>query len=1022
MPLKAAELEVLYTANTVGLDKGERKAKESAERIESRPVVQKVGADVSDALAGMDRVEAAVSDFDAALAEAGRTSSGMASGMVRDFLESDRAAKKTAEQIESVLTRSYGVSADAARQLALITKGELRGIAAAASKADTTVSVEADTSEALAGMDRVETAARKLVSERAVLVIDGDITRTDKALERARAKLEDLSIRAAGGFEVAADVKRAESNLTRLEQQAERLAGLRASVEVDASTAKAEAEIEQLGDKVADATGAAGANGGASFVRSLDGATRGAGQRVGDAVGSGVEDSLISALTAIPVAGGIILAGVAIGKAITGAVQDGLQQEVGFDRLEALTGINPASAMRIGRAAGEAYANVFGDSIESNMDTARLALQFDFLDGDSTAAEARKTVEGLAGIADVLGEDVAPVARAVATLLKTGLASNAREAFDIIAAGEREGVNRGEDLLDTLTEYSALFARLGLTGPQSVGLVSQALAGGARNGDLAADALKEFQIRATDASEASAEGFKALGLDAEEMTAKIARGGEGARDGLGLVLDRLRDMEDPVKRNAAAVALFGTQAEDLGDALFRMDLSKATDEIGQVEGAWQRMSDTLSNNDATRIEQAGRNIEVTMDGIKGALAAGFSEPIGEAAEWVSQNRGPVLRFFLDLANAALDSGEGFVEAAAAGTESFGQFVSGPLADAAEGVAVLLRWLQQYEQADGIQKMVDDMRGFDDQTGVAADNMRTNLGNALDTARGKLNEFAEPAVALGFLNDASLRLADALSVVGVGGDGARFSLEQVNLENIRATESGRLLEGQIRGAVGAMQDELDAAAAAGEGQDLLRGRYEATTGALVGQLEQMGFTREGAQQLIERYGAVPGIVDTTFQAHTEAANQTAQEFLDKWSNKTITFQMLGNLRIGGGELPKVPNYVEQARGGILQPMALGGIPDLTPMSPTAAVVPPGTWRVVGDRMDVPEAFVPMDGSPRSLEIQRTLNRMQPEGAGGGGVRVDIGGITVAGSVDAETISMIQRAVEVAVRDAMPSGMY
>lgn len=924
MGLKAAELEVLYTANTVGVEKGERAVKESAQRIESKPVTQKI---------------------------------------------------------------------------------------------------ESETSEALAGMDRVEEAARKLVSERAVLAIDADITRTDKALERARAKVEDLSIRAAAGFEVTAEVKRAESNLARLEQQAERLAGLRATVEVDASTAKAEAEIDQLADKVADAGGSAGAAGGSSFVRSLDGATRGAGQRVGDAVGAGVEDSLISALTAIPVAGGIVLAGVAIGKAITGAVQDGLQQEVSFDRLEALTGINPAAAMRIGRAAGEAYANVFGDSVEANMNTARLALQFDLLNGDSTAAEAQKTVEGLAGIADVLGEDVQPVARTVATLLQTGIAKNAREAFDIIAAGEREGLNRAEDLLDTLTEYPALFSRLGLTGPQSLGLISQALAGGARNSDLAADALKEFQIRATDGSKASAEGFKALGFDAEEMTAKIARGGDSAREGLGLVLDRLREMEDPVQRNAAAVALFGTQAEDLGNALFRMDLSTAVDQIGQVEGAAQRMFDTLADNDATKIEQAGRNIEVAMDGIKGTLSAAFAEPLADVATFISENRGPVTQFFLDLVNGAIDWGETMVNSAADGSIAFGEFIAGPGADMIDLLIGIQKSIAPFSDVSDLEDLRDGMRSVDDTTKATAETLRAQLLGGLEEARAKANEFGQSAVSMGFLNDASLRLAEALSTVGVNGEGAHLALEQIDLANIRSTESGRALEDQVRNAVAAMQDELSAAAAAGEGQEQLRGRYEATTGALIGQLEQMGLTREEAQALIEKYGAIPATVNTAFQTNAREVIDSVRAFVDELNRVPGRRDIVINqvFRETGADRGQV-GAAYNARGSILQPMALGGIPDLTPMSPTAAIVPPDTWRVVGDRLDVPEAFVPMDGSPRSLEIQRTLNRMQPEGAGGGGVQVHLGGIHITGNVDAETLTLIQRAVEVAVRDAMPSPMF
>ncbi|WZH36236.1 MAG: phage tail tape measure protein [Microbacterium enclense] len=1011
--LRAAELEVLYTANTTGVDKGEQKVKESADRIESKPVVQKVDADVSAALAGMDRVEAAVGDFDAALLQAADASKNMSTSLVRNFLVSDRATKKSASEIEGVLVRSYGVAADAARRLALISKGEFKQLAAAAAQTDATVKVDVESSEALAGMDRVEKAARKLVSERAVLQLDADITRTDKALERARAKVEDLAIRAEGGFEVSADVKRAEASLSRLEQQAERLKGLRASVDVDASTAKAEAELDQLADKVEDATSAAGERGGASFGRSLDGATRGIGERVGDVVGGGVEDSLISALTAIPVAGGIILAGVAIGKAVSGAVQDGLQQEVGFDRLEALTGISPAAALRIGRAAGAAYANVFGDSVEANMDTARLAMQFQLLDGDSSNVEARKTIEGLAGIADIMREDVQPVAQATATLLSTGVASSAKQAFDLIAAGERQGLNRAGDLLDTLTEYPALFARLGLSGPQSLGLMSQALQGGARNADLAADALKEFQIRATDASKTSAEGFELLGLNAADMTAKIARGGPDAAAGLGEVLEKLRQMEDPVQRNAAAVALFGTQAEDLGDALFRMDLSTAVDQIGQVEGAAQRMFDTIADNDATRIAQAERNIEVAVDGIKGTLAAGFAEPLSQVAEFVSANRGPVTQFFLDLVNGAFDWGETMVNSAADGAIAFGEFVAGPGADMVDMLITLQRAIAPLSDTSELEGLRDGMREFDDSAKASADTIRGELLDGLEVARGKVNEFGEGAVAMGFLNDASLRLADAVSTVGYASDGVKLSLEGLDLAHLSATDSGAQLERQLRGSIGALQEELNAAVRAGEGQEELTSRYDTTTQALIDQLTQMGLTREHAEQLVRSYASLPQMITTAVTANTAAAENSINQLITTYNGSTV------RLNVATDSLD--PTSIRRGfHGGIVQPMARGGIPDLVPMSATAVIVPADTWRVVGDRFDVPEAFVPMDNSPRSLAIQRELNARQPAGAPAD-VRVSVP-ITITGNPDAETIALIQRAVEVAVRDAMPSQQF
>lgn len=1018
MPLRAAELEVLYTANTADLAKGEQKAKESAQRVESKPVVQKVTSDVSDAIAGMDRVEASVVSFDAALDQAAQSSRGMSTSLVRDFLESDRAAKKTADEIEGVLTKSYGVSADAARRLALITKGELSNVSAAAkdvAKTDATVKVDADASEALAGMDRVEAAAKQLVSERAVLQLDAEVSRAERSLERARNKVEDLTIRGNAGFEVTADLKRAETALSRAEQQVDRLQKTRATVEVDASTVKAVSELDQLEGKAQEAGKKAGGAGGSSLVSSLDGATRGAGEKVGDVIGSGVEESLISALTAIPVAGGIVLAGVAIGKAITGAIQDGLQQEVGFDRLEALTGISPASALRIGRAAGEAYANVFGDSIEANLDTARLALQFDIIDDKSTTAQAKRVVEGLSGISSALEEDVRPTATAVTTLLKTGLASSAQQAFDILAVGQREGVNRGEDLLDTFTEYPVVLKRLGLSGAESLGLINQGLEAGARNSDVVADALKEFQIRATDGSKASAAGFERLGLSAEDMTAKIARGGGDARDGLQEVLNKLREIEDPVQRNAAAVELFGTKAEDMGDALFALDLSNAVDQLGQVQGAAQKMFDTISNNDATRIEQAGRNIEVAMDGIKGTLAAGFSQPLADVAKFISENRGPVTQFFLDLVNGALDFGQSLVDGTAAGAEAFGQFISGPAASLVASVAKV----QDALGLDGSElgELSREMQDFDSTTKVTAESIRDLGSGAIEDARKKVNEFGEGAVAMGYLNDASLRLASALETVGLDGDGARLSLEGVDLAHLNASASGAALETQIRNAASALESELDAAQRAGEGQDELTARYNTARDALIAQIEQMGIGREAAGALVDQILRTPPSARTEFssnapeqqalaqslaqrietlpdgsvviKADTSPASNSIDRLVQLNDGREIVVRVRGD---GSVQLPGGRVALPNAKGNLVEFMASGGIPDLTPLSGGATVVSPNTWRVVGDRGDVAEAFIPLDGSPRSIGILAEAIRRMPgidtSSGGGGGTSVHV----------------------------------
>jgi hypothetical protein len=828
-----------------------------------------------------------------------------------------------------------------------------------------TLPVDADVSDALAGMDRVEDAAKRLVSQEVMARVDADISRAETETQKLRDELEYLnSVR--GELQVDADIERAEGKLRRIDRTLQGLEAARATMEVDADTSAAEAELDALADEAGEAGAAAG-----------------------DEAGGGLMSGLVGALDSTPIVGAIVGIGALAAAGLAKAVSDGLAVEARQDRLQALADLSEGEAAKVGRAAGEAYAGNFGESIESNMDTARIALQGGLLDPGATVRQSQQVIQSLAGIANVLDEDVRPVSVAVTQLLKTGLVKTADEAFDLLATGAREGINAQEDLLDTLTEYPALFQRLGLTGPEALGLINQGLKAGARNSDLAADALKEFQIRATDGSKASAEGFRALGLDAEEMTAKIAAGGQGARDGLDVVLDKLREIEDPVARNAAAVALFGTQAEDLGEALFAMDLSSAVQQLDGVAGSAQQMFDTLGDNDAAKMESAKRNIEVAADGIKGALAAAFSDPLEDVATFVSENRSEVVGFLLDVANGGIDAGRSLVEGAAAGTEAFGGFVAGPLADLMESLASIIdamdEWLPGAQEGEGLRQLAEDMRGFDESTADAADRMRRDLiENGLDPAQAKLNEFGIPQIIQAEFHDATVRAATALDAVGYAADGSQISLEGMDLAALSASESGALLEGQLKNAVAALDAEAAAGARAGETQETLAAKYETGRQALRAQLQQMGLTEEQAWALIETYGAVPGKVDTAISsnagavtvevgglayqvrhlpdgsfsvtADTSSAERTITAFVANQSGRRIPIYFDAKQ---GTQINRVGlNALVQADGGVVDFFANGS------ENHVAQIAPAGAWRVWAEPETGGEAYIPLAQSKRS----------------------------------------------------------
>jgi hypothetical protein len=338
----------------------------------------------------------------------------------------------------------------------------------------------------------------------------------------------------------------------------------------------------------------------------LSDASKSAGEDTGDGFAAG--------FTGKAKAGFAVAAGV-IGGVLTKGLFDGMSREVSTDRLGAQLGLSDSEMKRLGGVAGKIYGDAFGEDLGQVNEAVRAVVQnIDGMQTSSSSALKGVTIDVL-NVATAFDQELGGTAAAVGQLMKTGMAKDATEALDLITVGFQKGVDKRGDFLDTLNEYGTQFRKLGIEGPTAVGLLSQGLQAGARDADIVADAVKEFSNRTVSVTPALAQGFELIGLNAYEMVEQIAKGGPAAKETFGLVLDRLRAVEDPAQRSQAAVALFGTQAEDLGAALFALDPTKATEDIGDFAGAAERMGDTLNDNAASGLESWKRKFELATGGI-----------------------------------------------------------------------------------------------------------------------------------------------------------------------------------------------------------------------------------------------------------------------------------------------------------------------------------------------------------------------------------------------------------------------
>lgn len=256
-----------------------------------------------------------------------------------------------------------------------------------------------------------------------------------------------------------------------------------------------------------------------------------------------------------------------------------------------------------------------------------------------------KTATGLTGDAleeatdaalvlnNVLGYEVAESSRTAGALMKN-FGVSAQEAYNLIAIGAQNGADKNGDLLDVLNEYSAQYSALGLSAEEFVSSLVDGAEAGVFSVDKVGDAVKEFNIRAKDGSDTTAEAFELLGMNADIMSEKFAAGGDTARTAFFEVVNALESMDDPMAKNAAAVGLFGTQYEDLeatvlpvlagieGGTLDMYDAVGTLSESAQSMGdAWQAAGNSI---------KAAFGSAITPAVSAGSTAlAGFVEGVGE---------------------------------------------------------------------------------------------------------------------------------------------------------------------------------------------------------------------------------------------------------------------------------------------------------------------------------------------------------------------------------------------------------
>lgn len=320
---------------------------------------------------------------------------------------------------------------------------------------------------------------------------------------------------------------------------------------------------------------------------------------------------------------------------------------------------------------------------------------------------------------DTFDFDVGESTRAVKMMMDQFNLSS-ETAYNLITQGAQKGLNKNDDLLDTINEYSVHFKQLGFSADEMFNMLENGAKSGTFSVDKLGDTIKEFGIRAIDGSDTTVTAFKMAGLNADSMAKKFSKGGSDAKEAFTETIKALKDMKDPIEQNTAGVNLFGTMWEDLG--------AKGVFAISNLNGEISSTSDALEKMNEVKYEDLGSTFTVFGRNIMSSFTEGITSDSGDLIESIRDLQEKIMP---DIKEA-------------------GEVVGNIVEKGIDGIDYITKHTELFKVSlSGVIGLLSAKKAINGITGLASGlgttiGASTKVGGALTTVASKLGSIALPA--------------------------------------------------------------------------------------------------------------------------------------------------------------------------------------------------------------------------------------------------------------------------------------
>lgn len=291
--------------------------------------------------------------------------------------------------------------------------------------------------------------------------------------------------------------------------------------------------------------------------------------------------------------------------AVSGAAASIKDLENAQHQFQASTGATTAEMQRYKTVMNDIHSNNFGDDINDVARSMALVKQYT---GELDPGKLQEMTENGIAMRDVFDMDLSETIRGVDALVENmGLTSE--EAFDLMAKGAQNGLNKSGELADNITEYSQLWSQAGFSAKEMFAIVDNGLQSGAYNLDKVNDFVKEFSISLADGR--IEENIDSFSEGTKTLFYQFKTGKATAKDVFYSVINDLDKTENKQQALTIASTTWSALGEDNAMKVIT-SLNKTNHAYDDVKGTMEEINNVKYDTLEARFQQLGKKFQTEV--------------------------------------------------------------------------------------------------------------------------------------------------------------------------------------------------------------------------------------------------------------------------------------------------------------------------------------------------------------------------------------------------------------------------